>query len=218
MNIRPVVYCTAIAEGGQAEWDFLWKQYLETNVAAERIVILKSLGCSRNKAVLEVQQAILEIHLFSDFVTYIISLQNYLDLILTEAVRMQDKDDAFDATYLQRNENMPIVLDYVYTNFEKISRLWKGMSHVSNLVSGLAQLFTNELQVERLQSFYTANSLQLANSKAIPNAIISARYNIEWAQKHVPKIMVYLDNIQAGSASITVSITLIVASLLTYFY
>lgn len=62
MNIRPVVYCTAIAEGGQVEWDFLWNKYLETNVAAERTIILQALGCSKNKAVLEVQLTLHQIY------------------------------------------------------------------------------------------------------------------------------------------------------------
>lgn len=144
-------------------------------------------------------------------------MQHYLDLILTEAVRLQDKDTAFDATYISRNENVPIVLEYVYSNFEKISSVGKGMATVSNLLSALASSFTNEAQIERLQSFYTANSLLFANSRIIPNAINAVRHNIEWAQKHVPTIMLYLDDIQASSASLTsVSITLIVASLLIY--
>lgn len=141
-------------------------------------------------------------------------MQYYLDLILTDAVRLQDKEAAFDSAY----GNAPIVLEYVYSNFEKISSSWGGMRKVSNLLSDLASSFTNEAQIERLQSFYTSNSHRFANFNAIPNAISNVRKSLEWAKKHVPTIMVYLDDIQSGSASLTVSITLIVVSLLTYFY
>lgn len=146
-------------------------------------------------------------------------LQNYLDLILTDDIRLQDKDTAFESTYSQRIENVPIVLEYIYTNFEKISSSSKeGMGQVSFLLSNLAHHFTNEAQIERLQSFYTAHSLDFHSSRAIPNSIENARYNIEWAQKHVPTIMSYLDGIQSGSTSLNVSITLILASMVAYFY
>lgn len=213
------MYCTAIAEGGQAEWDFLWKKYHETKVAAERNVILMALGCGKTKSVLEVMQNILEIHYCPSLLVPMNHLQNYLDLILTDDIRLQDKDDAFESTYAQRIENVPIVLEYIYNNFGKISSLSKeGMGQVSYLLSNLAKRFTNEAQIERLQSFYTAHSLEFHNSRSIPNAIEDARYNIEWAQKHVPTIISYLDDIQAGSASLNVSITLILASMLAYFY
>lgn len=56
VNIRAVVYCTAIAEGGEAEWNFLWQKYLAENVATEQVVILAALGCSLDKTILEVRR------------------------------------------------------------------------------------------------------------------------------------------------------------------
>lgn len=54
VNIRPVVYCTAISEGGENEWNFLWDRFQKENVAAEQVVILSALGCTKNPTILKV--------------------------------------------------------------------------------------------------------------------------------------------------------------------
>lgn len=46
-NIKCVVYCYAIYAGGQNEWDFLWRRYLNANVGTEKDLIMYALGCSR---------------------------------------------------------------------------------------------------------------------------------------------------------------------------
>ena len=46
-NVRPTVYCTAIAAGGEAEWLFAWEQYKLANVASEKNTLLRALGCTK---------------------------------------------------------------------------------------------------------------------------------------------------------------------------
>jgi len=52
-NARSAVYCTAIKEGATNDWEFLWKQYLETNFGSEKKIIINALGCSTNETILE---------------------------------------------------------------------------------------------------------------------------------------------------------------------
>lgn len=77
MDLRPVVYCTAIREGGDHEWHFLWDRYTKSNVGSEKAIILTALGCTR------------EIWL----------LQRYLEWTLDESsgVRKQDQTIVFKA-------------------------------------------------------------------------------------------------------------------------
>lgn len=49
LNLRPVIYCTAIRFGREAEWSFLWKRYINSNVGAEKSMIIGSLSCSREQ-------------------------------------------------------------------------------------------------------------------------------------------------------------------------
>lgn len=51
-DVRVIVYCTAIRDGGQEEWDFAWQRYLNTNVASEQDVLLTNLACSREPWIL----------------------------------------------------------------------------------------------------------------------------------------------------------------------
>lgn len=49
LNLRPVVYCTAIRKGKDKEWTFLWKRYINSNVGAEKSMIILSLSCSKEQ-------------------------------------------------------------------------------------------------------------------------------------------------------------------------
>ncbi|KAG4070580.1 hypothetical protein HA402_011967 [Bradysia odoriphaga] len=97
-NVRPVVYCTAITEGNETTWNFLWERFLTENVAAEQVVILTALGCTKDEEL----------------------LKGYLNRIITDSVRLQDKQAAFTATYNNHGENVQIVLDYVLANYTAI--------------------------------------------------------------------------------------------------
>ena len=46
--MKETVYCTAIAKGGDIEWDFAWVQYLEEDLAQEKERLLRGLGCSQD--------------------------------------------------------------------------------------------------------------------------------------------------------------------------
>lgn len=49
MDLRSVVYCTAIKNGKEAEWSFLWHAYLSSNVGSEKTMIITALSCSREQ-------------------------------------------------------------------------------------------------------------------------------------------------------------------------
>ena len=54
VNLRPVVYCTAMREGTVASYNFLWNKFLVENVAAEQVLILSSLGCVKTTSLVHV--------------------------------------------------------------------------------------------------------------------------------------------------------------------
>ena len=47
------MYCSAVKEGGQAEWNFLFDRFQNENVAGEQVKLLKSLGCSEETWLLQ---------------------------------------------------------------------------------------------------------------------------------------------------------------------
>jgi len=52
-NLQSVVYCVALRDGGEEEWDFLWKKYVASNYAAEQSIILTALGCTTNQTLID---------------------------------------------------------------------------------------------------------------------------------------------------------------------
>ena len=51
--MKEVVYCSAIGNGDEAEWDFGWERYKNSNVATEKDLLLTALGCSKQKWILK---------------------------------------------------------------------------------------------------------------------------------------------------------------------
>jgi hypothetical protein len=51
-DLRSVVYCSALSNGGEEDWNFLWDQYRKSNVATDQVLILAALGCTKNNTLL----------------------------------------------------------------------------------------------------------------------------------------------------------------------
>ena len=45
-DLRSVVYCSALSNGGEEEWNFLWDQYKKSDVSTDQVLILSALGCT----------------------------------------------------------------------------------------------------------------------------------------------------------------------------
>lgn len=46
-NLRPTVYCNAIAAGDHAEWNFAWEQFQNQSVASEAEKLRSALACTK---------------------------------------------------------------------------------------------------------------------------------------------------------------------------
>ena len=52
-NVRSVVYCYGIKQGGVTEWEFIYNRFLTELVASEKIKLLSSLGCTDEEWLLQ---------------------------------------------------------------------------------------------------------------------------------------------------------------------
>ncbi|KAG4080264.1 hypothetical protein HA402_010756 [Bradysia odoriphaga] len=179
-NIRPTVYCTGIAEGSTTEWNFLWKHFIHGNVATENMVILKALGCTSDVRL----------------------IQQYLQSITTDSIRLQDKKFAFEAVLTGSQQNVQIVLDYVLSNTEDFANAFGGYPKLADLLSLTTATFTNQQQINQLENFYTTKLNDLGASAAtLRNAIDNVKLDLRWAEQHLPDALEYMREV-AGSASI----------------
>lgn len=100
-NQRSVAYCTAIRRGGQEDWKFLWKKYLESNCASEQLVILKALGCSRDTTILE------------KYTNLIYSWEKCQALCLFLKLRNTNENSVFDQKNQNNNQNSDIEANFM---------------------------------------------------------------------------------------------------------
>lgn len=100
-NLKSVVYCTAIRNGGVKEWDFAWQRYLKTNVASEKDLLLGALGCTRE--------------------TWL--LTRYLDWTMVENSVIR-KQDVYRAVGAVSNSaiGQPIAFNYFITKWSQIKK------------------------------------------------------------------------------------------------
>ncbi|XP_059917020.1 alanyl (membrane) aminopeptidase-like b [Gadus macrocephalus] len=46
-NLRPAIYCQALAAGGDMEWDFAWRKYQEYTISPDKHLIAHALSCTK---------------------------------------------------------------------------------------------------------------------------------------------------------------------------
>lgn len=195
VDVRSVVYCTAIAHGNQTVWDLFWNRFTSTNVATEQVLILSALGCTKNKD----------------------TLTGYLERIIGDGVRLQDKTTAFTATYNEHPENLQTVLDYVLANHQRIAQAFDSTGNVASILSNLASRFTTDAQIEQLRSFRTTTS-PYATSAALQTAINDAEFNQVWAKKHVPEIVEYMRKKNGAGALTSAVLMVVLAAVFAIFH
>lgn len=197
VNIRPTVYCTGIAEGSSNEWNFLWRHFTRGNVATENMVILKALGCTSDVRL----------------------IQQYLQYITTDSVRLQDKKFAFESILAGSQQNVQTVLDYVLANSQQFADAFGGYEKLADLLSLTTSGFTNQQQINQIESFYNTKLTELGTSAAIlKSAIDNVKLDLRWAEEHLPHAFEYMREV-AGSASIVcASYVLMIISLPLIFW
>lgn len=47
VDLKSTVYCTAIENGGEEEWNFGWERYVNGNVDSEKATLRNALACTR---------------------------------------------------------------------------------------------------------------------------------------------------------------------------
>lgn len=98
VDIRQVVYCTAVRNGDKDTYAWLWNRYLNEQMATEQTLLLNSMGCVQDEQV----------------------LATHLNNVFSTAVRKQDKSSAFSATTAYHDDNVDSVFKYLTENHAKV--------------------------------------------------------------------------------------------------
>ncbi|XP_017100831.2 aminopeptidase N-like [Drosophila bipectinata] len=159
-NLRGIVLCTAARSD---KLDFLWKRYNNTNVAAERSLIISSASCSVNET----------------------RHKLYLDYIFRKNfIRQQDSLMAFNAIAVER-VGFPIAKKYFIDNVEAIYKYYYPSTRkLSNLLSILPTQLTERKDLDEFKEFFKKSKkffvgLEDSVQKVLENILI----NVQWMER-----------------------------------
>jgi len=168
-DLRSVVYCSALINGGEDEWNFLWEQYQKTNVATDQVLILNALGCTTKP------------DLLNRYLNYSINPDS--------GIRLQDRQSVFSAVY-SRAGGVDIALSFLENNFETIQQNDIFMNGIPRIVTGIASQMTTRDQREKLREFLEQHKDTLGTT--VQSALETVDANLLWLEKYGGDISAWL--------------------------
>jgi len=143
-DLQPIVYCTAVANGGDAECDFIWARYLAADRDVMQTNLIRALACSRT--------------------TY--RLNRLMELALEINSGMRDKHRTLALQAVAGNSGgVDLAFAFLRNNWEAMIRR-HGVGMVSGLVTTLSTQLSSALEIKDLEDF-VASVPQLALSPTV---------------------------------------------------
>ncbi|XP_069481326.1 aminopeptidase Ey-like [Ambystoma mexicanum] len=164
-NLRPAVYCNAIAIGGEEEWDFAWKMFRNTTVAGEADRLRAAMACSKEPWI----------------------LNRYLEYTL-DPKRIRKQDAIATMSSIASNAvGQSLVWDFVRANWGTIFSEFGGTSFsFSGLIEAATRRFSSEFELMQLAQFKKDNEdIGFGSaSRSLEQALEKTKANIKWVQEN----------------------------------
>ncbi|XP_043083976.1 aminopeptidase N-like [Puntigrus tetrazona] len=174
-NLRSTVYCSAIAAGGEKEWNFAWEQFEKASVASEKDKLRSAMACATEPWL----------------------LNRYLKYTLDpEKIRKQDATSTI-ISIASNVVGQPLAWDFVRANWEYIFNQYGGGSFsFSNLINGVTKRFSSEYELKQLEQFRDDNAHIGFGSGtlAIQQSIERTTANIKWVKKNQQAVLDWFGN------------------------
>ncbi|XP_060526993.1 uncharacterized protein LOC132702418 [Cylas formicarius] len=171
-NLRTVIYCNGLRYGvDPQDWDLLWDTYLSTDLAGEKVRILSTLGCTRNETILEA----------------------FLQKSITPAsgIRPQDALSVFTSVYSSNDVGIDVAFKFLRDHHEQIASSYQSLNALRNMITGLAERFTTENQLEELRRFIETGNLPEDLLLAANQALETAESNQVWLAQYWTELHEY---------------------------
>ncbi|XP_068169617.1 aminopeptidase N-like isoform X2 [Antennarius striatus] len=168
-NLRSPVYCSAMAAGDEAEWDFGWSQFKNATGASETKRLMSALACT------------LKIPLLERYLSY--SLNSTL-------IRKQDATSVITSVASNRVGHS-LAWDFVRKNWEYMfSQYGVGSFSFASLISEVTTRFSTPAELQQLEQFVEEHQAAGFGSAtaAVEQAMERTRANIRWRQRNEQEI------------------------------
>ncbi|KAM9376138.1 aminopeptidase Ey-like [Pholidichthys leucotaenia] len=169
-NLRSVVYCSAVAAGGEAEWEFGWSQFKSAPIASEASKLMSALACTNNTQL----------------------LKRYLSYTLNSTmIRKQDATSVITAIASNRAGQI-LAWDFVREHWEYMfTQYGVGSFSFASLISGVTARFSTPTELQELEEFVKEHEAVGFGSAslAVDQALERTRTNIKWLQQNKREIL-----------------------------
>ncbi|XP_066994962.2 aminopeptidase N [Anabrus simplex] len=165
VEVRSIVYCTAIAHGSSEDWDFLWKRFKKSNRNLERSDMLAALGCSK------------DVDILSRFLSWSIKEDS--------GIKKQYSRAVFEAV-AKNPAGYRIATNFLKDNVQSIQKyLGPSPLLLTKMLSALALSMNQPEQLNELQEFQAQHEDTLrAASGTLDQTKEMVQFNIDWLQRN----------------------------------
>uniref|UniRef100_A0A8D8EWM7 Aminopeptidase n=2 Tax=Culex pipiens TaxID=7175 RepID=A0A8D8EWM7_CULPI len=184
-DIRGVVYCTAIRNGKEAEWNFLWARYQQSNVGSEKVLLIQSLTCSRE--------------------TWLLQRFLHWSLNSTSGVRKQDTTILF-ANVAKNDIGFHLAKSFFLENTEQIyAYLTPDTSRLSRYLRPLAEHMASEKELQELKDLIDSKRTVFEHAtQGVKQALETVEVNMKWKSASYGQMARYLPMLNYRSAALDV--------------
>nr|XP_046249908.1 alanyl (membrane) aminopeptidase a [Scatophagus argus] len=160
-NLRTVIYCQAVAAGGDEEWEFAWNKFQSSRDTSEKDQLRQALSCT----------------------TKIWLLNRYLEYTLDpEKIRLMDVSSTIN-DIANNVAGHALAWNFIRANWDYVSQ-----GDAAMLIEGVTSRFSKKFELEELERFSKDYNLGSA-AWAVNQAIEQTQVNIQWVSDHKDVIL-----------------------------
>ncbi|XP_041853340.1 aminopeptidase N-like isoform X2 [Melanotaenia boesemani] len=169
-NLRSAVYCSAMAAGDEAEWQFGWFQFKKASVASEASKLMSALACTNN------------IQLLERYLSYTLN---------SDMIRKQDASSVITSVATNRVGHS-LAWDFVREQWKYMfTQYGVGSFSFASIITGVTARFSTPAELQQLEDFveeHKATGFGSA-SLAVDQALERTEANIKWVEQNKLEVL-----------------------------
>ncbi|XP_033635601.1 uncharacterized protein LOC117296680 [Asterias rubens] len=171
-DIQPTVYCSAIAAGGQDEWDFAFDVYRNPNTpASARARLLAAMACSHKPWIL------------NTFLHYTLD---------HSTIRSQDGVDVIIAV-AGNPVGLPLAWDFFRANWDFFRTVYGDTVFLlKRIIGGVTSHLNTPFELQSLERFIEDHPDQGTGQSALTGAVAVVKGNIRWIEQNYEDVARWL--------------------------
>ncbi|XP_059035982.1 aminopeptidase N isoform X2 [Mustela lutreola] len=169
-NLRSIVYCNAVAQGGEEEWNFVWEQFRTATVVNEADKLRAALACTN------------QVWILNRYLSYTMN---------PDLIRKQDVTSTL-SSIASNVIGQNLVWDFVQSNWKQLfDDFGTGSFSFSNLIQVVTRRFSSEFELQQLEQF-KKNNMHIgfgSATRALEQALEKTKANIKWVKENKEAVL-----------------------------